>query len=160
MRHLSLLLAVVQAAVSAALRAVVRAAVSAVFRALFPAVLRAAFLTISVSGALAGCGPRPEAVADGADPLAALSVTVPTHRWDTTFWARQEHRKTALWHDARAFCLGRDRAVFPNCAHVQRVLFLEEPPPLPVLPLAPVVRAIGEFPPLSPARPTQPGVRR
>jgi hypothetical protein len=118
-------------------------------------------LTFLVAGALAGCAPRPEAIADGSDPLAALSVTVPTHRFDTAFWARQEHRQTALWRDARAFCLGRDRAVFPNCAHVQRVLFLESPPPLPALPLAPVVRTMGRaLGELAPPRPTQPGARR
>jgi hypothetical protein len=117
-----------------------------------------AFLVVFlVIGALAGCAPRPEAIADGSDPLAALAVTVPTHRFDTAFWARQEHRQTALWRDARAFCLGRDRAVFPNCAHVQRVLFLEEPPPLPALPLAPVARALRE---LAPPPTAQPGARR
>lgn len=82
---------------------------------------------------LLACAPSAGEIADGADPLAALKSPAPTARYREPFWAQHSHRGTPLWKSALAFCRteGRDRRLFPNCAHVQIVSYWEAPPPFP-----------------------------
>ena len=90
-------------------------------------------VTLALALPLLACAPSAGEIADGPDPLAALKSPAPTARYREPFWAQQSHRGTPVWKSALAFCRdeGRDRARFPNCAHVTVVSFWEAPPPFP-----------------------------
>lgn len=71
---------------------------------------------------LVGCGPSPEEVADGDDPLAALRVSVPSTRYGGRFWRLQHRQAPSLYADAVAFCRAESEAARlgerPNCEPV------------------------------------------
>lgn len=76
-----------------------------------------------VLGALAsGCGPGPEKVAEGDDPLAALAVAAQSERYDGRFWRLQHSQRPDLYGEAVAYCQGEQEAgrleTRPNCTPV------------------------------------------
>ena len=96
-------------------------------------VVSALGVTVALALPLLACAPSAGEIADGPDPLAALKSSAPTALYREPFWAQQSHRRTPVWKSALAFCAaeGRDRARFPNCAHVTIVSYWDAPPPLP-----------------------------
>lgn len=43
-------------------------------------------------------------IANGDDPLRALTVDVSSTRYGTAYWARQSDSNTATWRQAKAYC--------------------------------------------------------
>ncbi|GJG89849.1 hypothetical protein tb265_50300 [Gemmatimonadetes bacterium T265] len=87
----------------------------------FTAVAPAAVLAL-----LGACRPSPQQVADGDDPLAALTTTAESHRYTAGYWREQARTDAAgRWAKALAYCGdGRPRpgleadGAKPNCAAV------------------------------------------
>lgn len=81
----------------------------------------------------AGCAKDNSAVANGDDPLAALTVPVPSDRYNSSFWTQKSRADTALWTQAVAYCEGKTDGDHPNCAPVRQVRVLERmaQPPAP-----------------------------
>jgi hypothetical protein len=83
---------------------------------------RLALLTV-VFGALAvGCAPSAEDVAEGDDPLAALTVGVASARYDGRYWLLKRDEGRPLFDEAVAYCRGEQDAERlaerPNCGPV------------------------------------------
>jgi len=80
---------------------------------------------------VAACAARPEAVANGDDPLAALRVSVSSTRYTSDYWVAQVHADSQrLWTQALAYCGGAQPrpgleldGAKPNCAPVRYALF-------------------------------------
>jgi len=78
-----------------------------------------------------GCKSKesPEAnIANGDDPLAALTVMVPTTRYGSAFWEAQSDSNTTLWQKAKTYCeqngvTGQGQK--PNCGAVASVEYFE-----------------------------------
>jgi hypothetical protein len=105
----------------------------------------AAFTGLAVALAAVSCSPSPEAVADGDDPLRALTAPAQSARYDGPFWTREAHRNTRTWQAAKAVCQGHRE--LPNCHAVELVLRWEQPfvlPPLPPPPPLPPATHTGE----------------
>ena len=62
----------------------------------------AATLAASVLSSCRGAGGA--AIANGDDPLAALTVDVESTRYTTRYWATQADSNPALWSKAQAYC--------------------------------------------------------
>jgi hypothetical protein len=98
---------------------------------------RAGLGLVALALSCLSCKPSPAAVADGDDPLAALTVQVQSARYDGPYWTRQAHRSSRLWQAAKAYCrANRDREL-PNCQPIALVERWEQPALLPVLPAPP-----------------------
>lgn len=89
-----------------------------------------AVVSIAVAlGASQGCRSRAEREADianGADPLAALTVFAVSTRYTTAYWLTQAQSDTALWNRARTYCVQQRSAAQgakPNCAAVNDAEF-------------------------------------
>ncbi|MBX6330904.1 MAG: hypothetical protein IRY91_03550 [Gemmatimonadaceae bacterium] len=64
------------------------------------------------------CAPKPEAVANGDDPIAALSVPVRSSRYEGPYWAEQRRLHSAVWTRALAYCTPTRAIDHPNCEPV------------------------------------------
>lgn len=65
-----------------------------------------------------GCTASPADVADGDDPLKALTVVAASTRYDDQYWMWQKHTGTELFGDALDYCQGFDPGERPNCRPV------------------------------------------
>lgn len=80
-------------------------------------------LLTALFGALAtGCAPSVEDVAEGDDPLAALTVGVASKRYDGRYWLLKRDEDRPLFDEAVAYCRGEQDAErlaeHPNCGPV------------------------------------------
>jgi hypothetical protein len=94
----------------------------------------------------AACTPSPQQVADGHDPLRALTSAAESRLYDLAYWARVERDGGPLWRKAVAFCGSHSENLYPNCANVRMAGWWGAPPPppaLPALPSLPLARALG-----------------
>lgn len=94
----------------------------------FAAVLIAG-LFFTASGA---CHKAPDDVANGDDPLAALTVTAESRRYDEQYWRVHEQSSDSAQHQlysqAVAYCSRKDVAIDgakPNCRPVRTVAALQ-----------------------------------
>ena len=87
-------------------------------RSFFPAL---AVVALSVTA----CEPREQAIANGEDPLQALTVGAISERYDDAFWGQQRHDHPDLWTRAKAYCDGKDVGQHPNCRPVLGLMGLE-----------------------------------
>lgn len=72
----------------------------------------------------AGCRENAADIANGDDPLRALTVPVRSERYTTTYWTQVSIRDAELWTQAVAYC--EDRIMdYPNCEAVRHVDMLE-----------------------------------
>ncbi|MGH7576218.1 MAG: hypothetical protein ACREM1_13970 [Longimicrobiales bacterium] len=77
-----------------------------------------------------GCAPSEEAIANGEDPLEALTVPHRSDRYTTTYWRSTSKDDSELWARAVDYCEDK-RADYPNCEAVRSVAIMErmtEPP--------------------------------
>ncbi len=72
----------------------------------------------------AGCRENAADIANGDDPLRALTVPVRSERYPTTYWTQVSIRDTTLWAQAVAYCEERIMD-HPNCEAVRTVDMLE-----------------------------------
>ncbi len=94
------------------------------------------FAVVLTAGVILGaCRRTPEDVADGDDPLAALTVTAESRRYDEQYWRAHEQSADAAQHQlytrAVAYCSRKDVAIDgakPNCRGVMTVRALEYHP--------------------------------
>lgn len=83
---------------------------------------RWAGLAVALASLLAvGCVDRDEAIANGDDPLRALTVAHRSDRYSSTFWTQKSTADSALWAQAVAYCEGRADGDHPNCDAVRQV---------------------------------------
>ena len=82
--------------------------------------MRRTALAFAVS-AIASCSPSPEGLANGDDPIAALSSTVRSSRYGLNYWVEQRDAKTEVWSRALSYCEPPDHANYPNCETVREV---------------------------------------
>jgi hypothetical protein len=68
-----------------------------------------------------GCVETEEDVANGDDPLRALTVAHPSDRYGSTYWTQKSDADSALWAQAVAYCEGRADGDHPNCDAVRQV---------------------------------------
>lgn len=73
---------------------------------------------------LAGCAASNEDIANGDDPLEALSVPHRSDRYTTTYWTYTKRGDPELWAQAVEYC--RDKtADYPNCETVRQVQIID-----------------------------------
>lgn len=65
-----------------------------------------------------GCSESPEDIANGNDPLRALTVSTKSTRYDGPYWMRQRNMSPNLYQDALSYCSGHQPGEKPNCAPV------------------------------------------
>lgn len=84
-------------------------------------------LTLLLACLLAvGCVDSEEAIANGDDPLRALTVAHRSDRYGSTYWTQTSASDTALWRQAVAYCEGRTSGDHPNCDAVHQVQVILE----------------------------------
>jgi hypothetical protein len=67
----------------------------------------------------AACAPTQQQIADGHDPLRALTSAADSRLYDLAFWARVERAGGPLWRQAVAFCAPHAESAYPNCRSVR-----------------------------------------
>ena len=67
---------------------------------------------------LGACQPSEEDVANGDDPIRALSATVLSTRYAQAYWRQQADGRSQVWQRAQAVCDDADLGEKPNCAPV------------------------------------------
>lgn len=67
------------------------------------------------------CQSSEEDIANGDDPIRALSATVPSTRYTQGYWVQQSENRSEMWQRARATCQNTDLGTKPNCALVQEI---------------------------------------
>lgn len=80
----------------------------------------------SVTGACRSEAERAADVADGDDPLAALTVLATSRRYTTAYWITQADSNPTLWARATAYCeqqRGASDGARPSCAAVYDAQF-------------------------------------
>jgi hypothetical protein len=83
-------------------------------------------LAAILAGIVLGAACRSQAereadIANGDDPVAALSVSAPSARYTTRYWLTQAEQDAAVWSRAAAYCREQRAAAQgtkPNCAAV------------------------------------------
>ena len=75
-------------------------------------------LPLIALAAAAACAPRPEDVANGDDPLQALSSTAQSTRYQGPYWVEQRRLKSELWRQATTYCTPERTRELPNCRPV------------------------------------------
>lgn len=103
----------------------------------------ALLLTASVAGACRSEAERAAGIADGDDPLAALTVLATSRRYTSGYWITQADSNPGLWARARSYCEEQRSAgegAKPNCAAVYDAQFelAGRRPPAPRAPAPPV----------------------
>lgn len=74
----------------------------------------------------AACGKSNAEVANGADPLKALTVPHPSDKYGSQYWTQKSVAEPGLWTEAVSFCEGRTGNEYPNCAVVHQVRLIEQ----------------------------------
>lgn len=88
-------------------------------------------LIVLLPMAIVGCSESDEEVANGDDPLRALTAAHPSDRYVSSYWTRKMGEDPELWSQAVAYCEQHNDAEHPNCAAVQyaRALEVQSRPP-------------------------------
>ncbi len=81
-------------------------------------------LAVSLLVCLAGCQPTQELLANGADPIAALSSTVESSRYGPKYWSEQMTAASEIWKEALEYCEPAEHANRPNCEIVASAKFV------------------------------------
>ena len=74
--------------------------------------------TLAATLVLGGCAPKPEDVANGDDPIKALTVSVRSTRYEGPYWSEQRRMRSATWQQAVAYCTPDRVREHPNCEPV------------------------------------------
>jgi hypothetical protein len=83
-------------------------------------------LAVALASLLAvACVETDEDIANGDDPLRALTVAHRSDRYGSTYWTQKSSADSALWAQAVAYCEGRADGDHPNCDAVRQVQVLE-----------------------------------
>lgn len=77
-----------------------------------------AVLVATSAGVVGACQPKPEDVANGDDPIAALEVPVRSTRYDGPYWQQQRVAGSDVWRRAVDACSGAEATQRPNCEPV------------------------------------------
>ena len=86
---------------------------------------------VFASLAAIGCGVSDADIANGEDPLRALTVPHRSERYTTTYWTQRSVRDTTQWRKAIEYCKERDEGDHPNCDAVRYVEMIERRSRLP-----------------------------
>jgi hypothetical protein len=78
-----------------------------------------------------GCTPSDADIAEGDDPMLALTVPHRSERYGTTYWTRASVDDADLFARALAYCEEQNDADHPNCDPVRQVDRLERASRLP-----------------------------
>lgn len=81
------------------------------------------FLVLALS--LVGCAETEEEIANGDDPLSALSVGHLSDRYNSSYWTRTMSEDPELWTQAVAYCEENNDANHPNCDAVRGAQMME-----------------------------------
>jgi hypothetical protein len=73
-----------------------------------------------------GCLDSAEAIANGGDPLRALTVAHRSDRYTSTYWTQMSTTDSPLWEQAVEYCEGRTSGDHPNCDAVRQVQAVEQ----------------------------------
>ena len=73
-----------------------------------------------------GCVDTEEEIANGDDPLRALTVAHRSDRYTSTYWAQTSAADSTLWAQAVEFCEGRTSGDRPNCEAVRQVQAVQQ----------------------------------
>jgi hypothetical protein len=73
-----------------------------------------------------GCGDTDEDIANGDDPMRALTVARRSERYGSTYWTQTGVADSALWAQAVAYCAGKASGDHPNCDAVHQVQAVEQ----------------------------------
>jgi len=74
----------------------------------------------------AGCVDTEEEIANGDDPLRALTVAHRSDRYTSTYWTQKSSADSTLWAQAVAYCEGRESGDHPNCDAVRQVQAVQQ----------------------------------
>jgi hypothetical protein len=88
-------------------------------------------ILLPLAGAIAGCRDSREAIANGDDPLRALTVPHKSERYTSTYWTQKSIRDKALYSQAVDYCKDKNDGEHPNCDVVRYVDMLERSSRLP-----------------------------
>jgi hypothetical protein len=66
-----------------------------------------------------GCGPSPEELANGDDPLRALEASVRSEKYDAAFWAEEARSASSQWNQAIEKCSEPEWTGTPGCAVIR-----------------------------------------
>jgi hypothetical protein len=92
---------------------------------------RKTFIPLIVCLALLGCRETDADIADGDDPLRALTVPHRSERYTTTYWTQKSASDAGLWAQAVDYCADKTTGDYPNCDAVRHVDMLEKRSHLP-----------------------------
>ena len=73
-----------------------------------------------------GCADADESIANGDDPLRALTVAHRSDRYGSTYWTQTSVADSALWAQAVTYCEGKASGDHPNCDAVHQVQAVEQ----------------------------------
>jgi hypothetical protein len=88
-------------------------------------------IIVLVSVAVIGCREDEADIANGDDPLRALTVTHKSERYTTSYWTQKSVSDTTLWADAVEYCEDKIEGDHPNCDAVRYVKMIERQTKLP-----------------------------
>jgi hypothetical protein len=74
---------------------------------------------------VSGCGSSDAEIANGDDPLRALTVNHPLDRYSSSYWTRTMGEDAELWAKAVAYCEEHNDAEHPNCGAVRSARMME-----------------------------------
>ena len=78
-----------------------------------------------------GCQRSDADIANGDDPLRALTVPHPSERYTTSYWTQKSVSDAELWAKAVEYCAGKTGGDHPNCSAVRYVEMIERRSRLP-----------------------------
>jgi hypothetical protein len=81
--------------------------------------------------AVLGCSPSNEEIANGDDPMAALTVPHKSERYTSSYWTQKSIRDKQLYTQAVEYCKDKNDGEHPNCDVVRYVDILERMSRLP-----------------------------
>ena len=73
-----------------------------------------------------GCVDTEEEIANGDDPLRALTVAHRSDRYTSTYWTQTSSADSTLWTQAVEYCEGRASGDHPNCDAVRQVQAVQQ----------------------------------
>ena len=88
-------------------------------------------IIVLVSVAVIGCRENEADIANGDDPLRALTVAHKSERYTTSYWTQKSVSDTTLWADAVEYCEDKTEGDHPNCDAVRYVEMFERQSRLP-----------------------------
>jgi hypothetical protein len=81
--------------------------------------------------AVLGCAPSDEEIANGNDPMAALTVPHKSERYTSSYWTQKSIRDKQLYAQAVGYCKDKNDGEHPNCDVVRYVEMIERMSRLP-----------------------------